>query len=243
MRNDLIRNNTEGTANIVNACLENKVKKLCHVSSTSALGEAPVGEMVSEDIIWTPDKLNSAYSISKFKSEMEVWRGIEEGLDAVIVNPGIIFGAGFWDKGSSSMFTNIKKGLRFYLKGVTAFIGVEDVVFCMMRLMNSDIKSQRFILVSENLSYQEVFTMIAKALNVRAPYIEPAPFLSALAWRFDSLRSRFGSQRVITRETINAGRKVSRFSNGKIKEFCGHEFTPVERVIELVAKKYNSTRL
>ena len=233
-REDLINTNTEGTANIVNACVEHQVRKLCHVSSTAALGNAPEGELVNEDMIWNPDKMNTGYSVSKFTSEMEVWRGIEEGLQAVIVNPGIIFGSGFWDRGSSSMFSNIYKGLKFYLRGVTAYVGVEDVVSCMRRLMESDISGQRFILASENLSYQEVFTMIAEKLQVKAPHIEPKPFLSSLAWRLDAFRSWFGIPRVITRETVMAGRHVSRFSNKKISEICNLEFEPLHSVIDRV---------
>ncbi len=237
-RSRLIRNNREGTANIVDASLRHGVKKLCHVSSTSALGEATNGEAVNESMIWTPSKQNTGYSISKFHSEMEVWRGIEEGLRAVIVNPGIIFGTGFWNKGSSSMFSNIQKGLKFYLNGVTGFVGVEDVVKCMKLLMESDVESERFILVSENLSYREIFTMIAHALKVKPPSIEPGKYLSGLAWRMDAFRSNFGYPRVITRETILAGRKEARFSNRKIKEQFDFEFQPIEEVVRNMADSF-----
>ena len=188
--------------------------------------------------MWTPDKMNTGYSISKFLSEMEVWRGIEEGLDAVIVNPSIILGPGFWHKGSSSMFTTIGKGLRFYTHGVTGYVGVEDVVNAMIALMESDIKSERFILNSENLSYKELFTMIAGELGVKPPSTEASPILASIAWRLDAFRSWFGPSRVITRETVQAGNNKTRFSNEKIRETLGIEFEDIQSVVRKTAQQF-----
>lgn len=232
----LVKNNQEGTANIVNACLEHKVEKLLHVSSTIALGDALNGSPVTEDLIWSPEKANTGYSVSKFKSEMEVWRGIEEGLNAVIVNPSIIFGPGFWDRGSSAMFTRIKKGLKFYTNGGAGYVGVTDVVKSMIWLMNSEISGERFIINSENLTYREVFSMIAGSLNVKAPSVEATPFLAGIAWRLDTIRSFFGYRRIITKEAVRAGGRTSRFSNEKIVNTAGIRFSPVKEVIEDISK-------
>ena len=234
-RRNMISINSQGTANIVNACVELKVEKLCHVSSTSALGSVPEGEMVKEDIIWTPDKMSTAYSISKFRSEMEVWRGMEEGLNAVIVNPSIILGAGFWNKGSSSIFKTINKGLHYYVNGVTGFVSVKDVSKCMVLLMDSNISNERFIISSQNLSYKEVFGMIATSLNVSPPKVEASPFLAGIACRLDFLRSVFTGKRVITSEAVQAGRKRVYFSNEKIKTALGIEFEEINDVIKDVS--------
>ena len=234
---NLIKNNQQGTANIVNACLQNKVEKLLHVSSTAAIGPGINGDPADEECIWSPEKSNTGYSVSKFKSEMEVWRGMEEGLAAVIVNPSIIFGPGYWDKGSSSMFTRLKRRLKYYTNGVTGYVWIEDVVKCMIFLMNSDIKGERFIINSENLSYREVFTMISNALEVKPPSREVTMFLGEIAWRLDSFRSLFGFKRVITKDAIQAGQNVSRFSNEKIKSLMGIEFRPVKEVVEEIVKK------
>ena len=233
-RRTMMSFNVKGTANIVNACLDLQVKKLCHVSSTSALGAAPEGEFVNENMIWTPEKMNTAYSVSKFKSEMEVWRGIEEGLNAVIVNPSIIFGPGFWDKGSSSMFSTVYKGLRFYTKGVTGFVSVKDVSDCMIRLMNSNISGERFIISSENLCYKDVLEMIAEHLRVKKPGVEATPFLVELASSLDAIKALFTGKRIITREAAFAGMKKVYFSNDKIKNAVGIEFQKIDRVIQEV---------
>jgi len=235
----LIKNNLQGTANVVDACLTFKIKKLVHVSSTAALGKASDNELVNEEMVWAPESKNTGYSISKFKSEMEVWRGMEEGLNAVIVNPSVIFGPGFWSKGSSSMFKRIKGGLRFYTTGGTGFVGVNDVVSSMISLMESDISGERFIINSENLSYLKVFSMIAKACGVRTPNIEATPFLGGLAWRLDHFKSWFGFRRAITKEAISAGRNTSSFSNKKIIEKTNIEFESIEKVIAETARHLN----
>ena len=237
-RQKLIQNNREVSANIVNACLEKKNVRLLHVSSTAAIGSVANGEAATENLIWTPGKKNSGYSVSKFLSEMEVWRGIEEGLDAVIVNPSIILGPGFWHKGSSIMFTKIKNGLRFYTNGATGYVGVEDVVKCMIALMESNVTKERFIISAENLSYKEIFTLIARELKVKPPTIEVTPFLAAIAWRIDALRSYFGGKRIITREAVSAGQNKVFFSNEKIKTQFGCEFESIEEVVRRTAMKY-----
>ncbi len=237
-RAKLITGNLDGTANVVDACIENGVEKLCHVSSVSALGKNPLGEPVTEEVKWIPDKMNSGYSISKFKSEMEVWRGIEEGLNAVIVNPSIILGPGFWQKSSSRMFSEVYKGLRFYMNGVTGYVGVTDVVNCMRNLMAADVRAERFILSSENLSYKDAFTMIADALGVKPPKTEATPFLARIAWRMDAFRSFFGAQRLITREMVNAGLSKNRFSNQKIRDLTGYQFREMKEVIDEAGESF-----
>jgi len=235
----MLKNNIEGTANIVNASLEQKIEKLCYISSTAALGTSYSGKLVDENVLWSPSKKNSTYSVSKFNSEVEVWRGIAEGLKAVILNPSIIFGPGNWERGSAKMFTTIWKGMNFYTLGVTGFVDVRDVTRAMTELMNNDISSERFIISSENLSYKEVFENIADALGKKRPDIYANTFLSEIAWRGDWLRNKvLGTSRVITKETISAGRNKVYFSNKKIKETIGIEFIPIEKTIKETAKLF-----
>ena len=164
-RQKMIRFNTDSTACLVNACLAKGVQKLLHVSSTSAIGRSPDGSAATESLIWAHTKTSTGYAESKFRSEMEVWRGMEEGLNAVIVNPSIILGPGFWNRGSSSMFSRVDGGLKYAAPGITGYVGVQDVVDAMIRLMNSDITGERFILSEGDYSYEEVFGMIGKALG------------------------------------------------------------------------------
>jgi len=220
--------NIEGTTNIVNLCLEKKVSKLCYVSSVAAIGKRAA-----------PNK-KITYGSTKFYAEMEVWRGIAEGLEAVIVNPSIIIGPGVMGKGSMAMFDRIAKGLKFYTHGVTGYVDVRDVVKAMILLMESEIKGERYILNSENLSYKEIFGMIALGLNKPAPNIYANRFMTGLAWRLDYLKSKFpGRTHMITKETAAIAHRETLFSNEKVKEVFGIEFIPIRESIEETVEKMN----
>jgi len=236
----MVKSNTDGTANLVNAALESNVRKFLHVSSTAAIGK-PVGDKVADEtLIWTESKSNTGYSISKFRSEMEVWRGIQEGLKAVIVNPSIILGPGFWDHGSSSIFKKIDNGLKFYSNGVTGYVGVWDVVRIMMQLMESEISEERFLVTAENLTYREVFNKVADELGRKRPAIEGTKFMSELAWRADWLMSkglRIG-EHTFTKERVRAARNIVRYDNAKVRNTLDFEFEPVDNVIKKVVGYY-----
>ena len=224
--------NVEGTANLVNACLEKKVKKLCYVSSTAALGNAPSGELIREDMIWTHSKNISSYSVSKYQSEMEVWRGMAEGLQAVIVNPSIIIGPGDWNRSSSYLFSAVWKGMKFYTEGVTGYVDIRDVVHTMINLMVGDFSSERYTVSAENLSYRQVFEMIASALDKPPPRIHATPLLISLAWRMSWLISKLnGKKRSITRDTVKSSKRKALFSNEKIRQAISIDFIPVRQSI------------
>ncbi len=203
-----------------------------YVSSIGALGRAIDG-VVTEDSHWNSKK-SSIYSTSKHHAEMEVWRGIAEGLNAVIVNPSIILGPGDWKSGSSKLFTTMYKGLKFYSKGTNGFVDVNDVAKCMILLMNKDIAGDRFILNSENISYKNFFYWMADALGVAPPKYEAARFLSELGWRLLWLRGIIiGKIPTITRETAETANQYYQYSNDKIIENTGIKFIPVKESIKI----------
>jgi nucleoside-diphosphate-sugar epimerase len=235
----MIRSNVEGTANLVNACLEKKVEKLCYVSSTAALGNAPVGEQITEDMIWSHSKNRSLYSISKYQSEMEIWRGMAEGLQAVIVNPSIIIGPGDWKRSSSYLFSAVWKGMKFYTEGVTGYVDIRDVVQAMTTLMDGDFTSERYTVSAENLSYRQVLEMIATALDKRPPRIHATSLLISFAWRMSWLISKLnGKQRSITRDTVKSSNRKVLFSNLKIRQAIGIDFIPIKQSIQDTANHF-----
>lgn len=228
---NLMRNNVDGTRNIVNACLAMSVKKLCYVSSTSALGSPDPDGYVREKSIYNP-KEASAYSISKYNAELEIWRGIEEGLDAVIVNPSIIIGPGFWDRGSSVLFSVVYRGMKFYTEGVTGYVSVEDVSAAMIAIMKSHYSAERFILSSENVSYREILDLIAESLRKKRPSVKADQFLTDLLLVFSDMKAYLGGKRLITKETAASSRKRVYFSNEKFSTAFNVEFIPVRAVIQ-----------
>jgi dihydroflavonol-4-reductase len=224
--------NIKGTANVVNACLSKGVKKLCHVSSVAAIGNTTDGLAADESMIWTPSKNHSVYSISKFHSEMEVWRGIEEGLEAVIVNPSVIIGPGDWDKSSTALFSAIYNGLKFYPSGSTGFVDVRDVALAMVQLMDSSISGERFILNASEKKYKYIFSLIAQSLNKPAPSFAVKRWMAEIGWRIEWFKSfLIRTQPKITRETVSSGFNNSAFSNKKITQRTFFQFIPIEQSI------------
>ena len=242
---DLLRKvNIEGTANIVNFCVEFQIKKLCHVSSIATLGNlGPNENQVTEEAEWNPEFPHSDYAISKYGAEMEIWRGQQEGLDVVIVSPGVIFGAGFWNQGSGLFFSYIKNEFPFYTNGSTGYVGVTDVVKIMIRLMNSTIDSERFTVVAENLTFKKVIFLIAENLNAKKPKIEAKPWMTAIGWRLDLFISTiFRTKRKLSKYSANSLHSSDFISNEKIKnpEVSGlnFEFQSIDSVIKEVCAKH-----
>lgn len=236
-RQTMISNNVEGTANLVNAAIGNGVKKICHVSSIAALGKKQNDEPVTEETNWIPSKKNSGYSESKFFSEAEIWRGIEEGLDAIIVNPSIIFGPANWANGSAKIFKTVYDGMKFYTKGVTGFVDVADVVNPMIQLMNESnfetCKNQRYLLSAENWSYQNIFSQIADALNKPRPTVWANDFLMAFVWRAATFASWFTRKpSLITREAATGRNLINNFDGSKITRTLDFSYTPISESIQ-----------
>jgi len=235
-RQKMIANNVEGTSNIVNAAIENGVKKICHVSSIAALGRLDNQQFITEETNWVPSKKISGYSESKFFSETEIWRGIEEGLDAVIVNPSIIFGPANWEIGSAKMFKTIWNGMKFYTKGITGFVDVKDVVRAMILLFDEKnfetTKNQRFLLSAENLTFQNVFCQIADAFGKPVPEIYASGFLLKLAWRAALLKGWITRKSPeITREVVASSHAINNFDGSKIVKQLNFEYLPVSTSI------------
>jgi nucleoside-diphosphate-sugar epimerase len=238
-RHQLLKINIEGTANIVNACLNKGVDKLVHVSSVAALGRIRNGEMVTEKMMWTEETSNSVYGKSKYYGEMEVWRGTAEGLKAVIVNPSLIMGGDNWESGSSAIFKNAYNEFPWYTDGVTGIVDVRDVARAMILLMNSSISSERFIISGENLSYKELFTMMANCFGKKPPTRKVNHFLAEMVWRMEFIKSRLtGKKNLLTKETARTAQANVFFDNQKIlNAFPGFHFTKIKDTIEFTCER------
>lgn len=240
-RSKVLKTNITGTANVVNACLETGVKKLCYVSSVAALNNVKGKKQIDEtDFRYEYSKKQSGYATSKYFAELEVWRGISEGLDAVIVNPSVILGAAAdWQKSSANFFPAVANGLGFYTTGITGFIDARDVARSMIQLMESGISGERFVLSAENISYKTLFSWISHYLNKKTSWRKASPVMTEVAWRFEKLKSLLlGSEPKITSETAKAAFSQTCFSNDKIKEALNTEFIPIKECIEHISRIY-----
>jgi dihydroflavonol-4-reductase len=239
-RKSLIRNNVGGTANLINAALSRGVKRICYIGSNSTLGKAKNGFPITEESSWIPSRRNSGYSESKFFSEAEIWRGVEEGLEATVVIPAIIIGPGNWNNSSAGFFSAINKGLKFYPRGITGFVDVRDVIDAVCLLMDDNqfekSKNQRFLLNAENLRYKDFFQMIADALQKPAPTLYASNLMIYLAWGFGSLWSLLtGSQMKINRDTLINSNKDNYYDGSKITRIFNFTYRPIRQAIEYTA--------
>ncbi|MEP7109610.1 MAG: NAD-dependent epimerase/dehydratase family protein [Ferruginibacter sp.] len=232
-KREMFKINVEGTTNVVNAALSTGVKKLVHVSSVSALGRPGQNEPINESMNWTEETGNSYYGNSKYLGELEVWRGIGEGLDAVIINPSIIFGEADWNTGSSQIFKTIYDEFPWYTEGITGFVDVRDVAKAMIALMESNISGERFIISAENRSYRDVFNLIANAFGKKQPYKKVTPFIAAIVWRLEAIKSLLtGNKPLITRETAGTALANTHYENSKLPEFLpGFRYRALEETI------------
>lgn len=240
---DLMKINVEGTANIVNASLDANIEKLVYVSSTAAIGKGIENKMLTENDHWENGPDVSNYSLSKHLAEQEVWRGIEEGLNAAIINPSVILGPHDWNKGSTGAFKSIYNGLSFYTSGKNAVVDVRTVAEAMVMLMNSSINAQRYLVISENISIKELLSKMANGFGKKPPHREAGKFLAHVARILEAIKCRFtGKEPRITKETVTASFKQYAYSNDKLKqEFPSLNFHSANEAIENTVRFLKST--
>lgn len=245
-KEEMYKVNIEGTANIVNAALDAGVSKLVHVSSVAAMGRIREDKPIDETMYWTEETSNSRYGQSKYLAEMQVWRGIGEGLDAVIINPVIILGAGDWNGSSSQLFKSVYNEFPWYADGTTGFVDVRDVAKAMIQLMNSNISAGRFIISAENRSYADVLNLMAKAFDKKPPYKKVTPLLAKIVWRLEAVKSLFtGKDPLVTKETVKTALAKVNFDNSKLKKFLpGFTYRGIEEAVSytcaVLKQKHNT---
>jgi len=234
----LERTNVEGTANMVNLSIKNGVKKLCYVSSIAAIGASLKQKETTEENEWNEARA-TVYGITKYEAELEVWRGSQEGLDIVVVNPGVVIGPGFWKSGSGSFFTYASKGKNYFIPGGTGFVTVTDVVNAMTLLMDSNIRTEGYILVNQNMTYKELFDKIAPNLGVSPPTKKVSKFMIECFWRWDWVRSNiFGKRRKLSKAVAKGLFNKEDYSSEKIKSVLDFEFEDLDKAIEFCCDRF-----
>ena len=237
----LRKTNIEGTANVVNLCISNNIKKLCYVSSIATIGSEQIDtNLITESTHWNAEDDNNVYAITKYGAEIEVWRATQEGVDAVIINPGVIIGPGFWDgDGSGSLFKKIHNRLPFFTNGITGYVGVWDVVKAMQQLMDSNIINENYIAVAKNLSFNEFQTQVAKHLKVSPAKKEASSFILETGWRLDWLKQKLTrNPRLFTKQMAKSARTKTLYSNEKILTAVDFKFSNIEDDIAKTSALY-----
>ncbi|MBF9222626.1 NAD-dependent epimerase/dehydratase family protein [Hymenobacter ruricola] len=229
----LLRVNVEGTAAIVDACLERPGIRLAHVSSVAALG-TPAGAAtatgpltVTEAATWDLGAAHPAYATSKYLGELEVWRGVAEGLSAVIVNPSVVLGPGDWTRSSTRLLRYVHQQHRFYTRGLVNFVDVRDVVAQLLALALDlpALSGERYILSAEAVPLGDFFRQAAAALQRRPPTVAVPDWAAEVIWRLEHARAVLtGARPLITKDTARAGRRPVVYAHAKVQSATGLSF-------------------
>lgn len=236
--------NQEGTANVVNVCLKYQTKKLVHVSSIAAIGRpdkrkqaAGHDVILNEEQRWEDSPENSEYAKTKHMAELEVWRGIAEGLDAVIVNPTIILGEGDWEKSSTQLFRYVYREKPFYTEGIANVVDVKDVAEIVYRLAGSNITGERFLLNAGSISYHNLFNLIADKMNRKRPSFKVGKGLAEVIWRVEAVRTwLLGTKPLITKETAQSAARKITYDNGKVRKTLDFQFQSIEETVSRISE-------
>ena len=234
----MLKVNIEGTANLVNLSIDKKVEKFCYVSSVATLGRGLNGKPTNEEDYWVTSRKNTTYGISKYGAEREIWRGMEEGLNAVIVNPSFILGPGFWND-NSGLFRLVWEGMKYYTDGINGYVDARDIASAMIQLMDHNIFNERFILSADNISYEQLFGMMAKYLGKPAPAVKIPKTVTDIVWRIESARTFLtGSTPMLTKEMATTTQQKYSYTHEKLKNALGFEFTPLDQSIREICEIY-----
>ena len=241
-RTNMYHINVEGTKNVVNTALENKIRRLVYISSVAAIGRKLTAGRVNEKAPWEDNKANTHYAISKFKAELEVWRGFAEGLEGVVLNPATVLGYGNWNHGSSALFKNAFKEFKWYTNGVNGFADVDDVAKATVELMKTEITEERYIVCNDNWPFRKLFNTMADAFEKKRPSKEATPFLSSVAWRVEKIKAAIaGKKPLLTRESAKVANSFTEFDNTKLlKALPGFTYTPLEETVKKACAQYKA---
>ena len=239
-RQAMYKVNVEGTANVVNIAMEKNISRFVHISSVAALGRTAHGGHVDEEKKWEESKMNTHYAKSKYKAELEVWRAMGEGLNAVILNPATILGYGDWNNSSCTIFKSSYNEFNWYSPGINGFVDVDDTARATVLLLESGHTEQRYIINGDNWYFKKLLETIADGFGKKRPSRQTTPLLVALAWRMEKLKSFFsGNRPLLTRESARVAHSKTYFDNDKIlKALPGFSFTPLQESIQKACENY-----
>lgn len=238
-KEETLKVNIEGTANMVNAALENGVKKFCHISSIAAIGVAEKVVKIDEKASWNDDSKDFIYAKSKHYAEREVWRGMAEGLNAVIVNPSTVLGGGSWEKSSGQIISFIAKGIMYYPQGSINLVDAEDVTEIVYRLLHSEIHNERFILNAANIPYKDFFTEVAAQFGKSAPKYKLGNNLLKIIYLISKITNSLGiSKTALSKEIMSAIQSTHTYDNTKISQLLNYKFKNWQKSVEQVCDSF-----
>lgn len=225
----IIQTNVDGTEGLINEAIDSGVEEFIFLSSIAAMDDLnPVTKLIDEKSTWNNEASHSTYAISKYRSEMEVWRGSQEGLKVIVFNPSVIIGTFDGNRESERIFKNHVIN-RYAPTGGTGFIDVRDVISLMLKIYDLKLFNEKFILNAENKTYHEVLNHLAKKQGKDITVISNG-VLKAIQI-FSTVGKLFGLP-TISKGTYNALSTIIKYDNSKISSIVDHQFIPIKDALD-----------
>lgn len=241
---EMYKVNIQGTENIVNAALHAGIKKLVYISSIAALGRKQDGGLTSEEDNYDPESENGPYNKSKYAAERQIWRGQQEGLDTLILNPSVILGAGFWKKSSAVIIDRTAQGIPFFPKGSTGFVDIRDVAIACRKAIETNICNERIIINGFNSTYENFFQHLTHKLRVKMPSKPLPDWLGNAFWRWERIKFKLtGIAPAVTKHTVNSTRRDTSYDNQKSIDLLGMKYYSMEESIDDITNAYLNSSL
>ncbi len=244
---DLFRTNVEGTRLLVDSLLAlNPSARLVHISSVAALGKAqtegPNIGKVDADSQWDDNMPHTYYGETKFMAELEVWRGIQEGLKGIVLNPALVLAYGNWATSSATLFRYVWTRKPFYTTATLNYLDVEDlaryVVWAATTTEPAHL-SKRYVAVGGQTTYRAFFEAVAQAWGVSPPKWQLTKLIAAIGWRLDGIRVWLtGGKPLITRETARTAFRTSVYDGSILPKISQIPYTPLGQTVKRITGLY-----
>jgi dihydroflavonol-4-reductase len=236
--------NVQGTTNVVNACLQLGTRKLIHISSVAALGRQRGSTTINEETRWVPGMPASDYATSKYMAEVEVFRGMEEGLNVSLINPSVVLSAADGIRSSSQLFNYVWKQRMFYANVAMNYVDARDVAEMVTRILNGDYNGERFIANAGREDLKTVFELIGKRLEKRPPFIDVPKGLVSLAATVEQWRAGLsGREPMVSKESVAFLKEKIVFENNKAKKVLGMEFQTLESTLDWCCDEFRTINI
>lgn len=242
-KSSLLKINQQGAANVVKACIANKVPKLCHVSTIEALGRYWNLHQFDETTPYKKSSLTSNYAHSKYLGEKEALKAALHGVDVVVMIPPVVIGPSNWKDGFGLAFSRIYDGVNQSPQGNNAFVDVRDLAQIAV-LFHQRKMSGRYLVNESNHSYQEAYQIIGHQLGLSGDFSKSSAIkiriLARLCWPFFTL---FGLQ-LMPQFFMTRIRNIQKnsYSAKKFKDETSYEFIPFEQSLRFAADAFLKDR-
>ncbi len=226
--------NVEGTRNVVQVCLKRGVRRLVYTSSIHAIIEPPPGTVIDESFPFDPERTIGDYARSKSLATLEVLKGVEAGLDAVVVCPtGVIGPYDYAPSEMGQLMLQVARGkLKAYIDGAYDFVDVRDVAQGLILAAERGRTGEAYILSGDRIRVRDLMGLIEDATGGKAPSLKVPFALARVAAKFTPLYYRLvNSKPLFTEYSVHVLAGDCYTTCEKARDELGYSPRPLKRSV------------